>query len=587
MTCRRFPAAPAAAFALALSAAAAAPALSCDSSRVCFSGGFSHMAVLQRAPAAAALYGSVPAASPAGAPVALTLSARDGSYSKTFATSVRADLTWKVVLDPMMPQGGGDFSATVACATCAGAATSATLVGLTFGDVLMCSGQSNMVVGLYNTFERNDTLRAVQAGTYGGRIRAWMGGLGECVADEGNYVSPSGSNLTDCSAATDGGQIANARQWCTAEQLAVAPGAYNDQNALFDVMAVCFYTAQWLLDAVVAGGGAPFPIGLIQNAVGGSMIEQWTPFDVQSASGCVNTTCLCGQQGCNSTQPIGPNCTGALGCNGGIWRGQVQHLVNTTIKMWLYFQGENNCGTNAGSALYGSGYACNLPKMVAAYRAAFSAVPGTTDPAFPVGIVTIHDGGDEGNGRNLAAIRFAQTSNYGTLPSPLMPNTFVAHGFDAGDPAECYYCYGLGGDPKVDLCCVDDYMPLGSNCIGDHRGEQWSHNQTKCAQGAGTLHPRSKGILARRLAQSAYSLYYGGAAQGVLAQGPVISGCALSADSKTLTLKFNKSLLGAESVVVKQTPGVAPASIALENTALCESSETDQPLFRTVTHPNR
>ena len=104
-------------------------------------------------------------------------------------------------------------------------------------------------------------------------------------------------------------------------------------------MAVCFYTAQWLLDAVVAGGGAPFPIGLIQNAVGGSMIEQWTPFDVQSASGCVNTTCLCSQQGCNSTQPIGPNCTGALGCNGGIWRGQVQHFVNTTIKMWLYFQG--------------------------------------------------------------------------------------------------------------------------------------------------------------------------------------------------------------------------------------------------------
>ena len=62
-----------------------------------------------------------------------------------------------------------------------------------------------------------------------------MGGLGECVADEGNYVAPAGSNLTDCSTATDGGQIANARQWCTAEQLAVAPGAWNDQNALFDV----------------------------------------------------------------------------------------------------------------------------------------------------------------------------------------------------------------------------------------------------------------------------------------------------------------------------------------------------------------
>ena len=423
-----------------------------------------------------------------------------------------------------------------------------------------------MVVGLYNTFERNDTLRAVLAGAYGGRIRTWMGGLGEYVQPEGNWIMPAGPNLTDCTGAAQG-RLTNA-QWCTAEALARASGAWNDQNMLFDQMAVCFYTAQWLLDKVVAEGGEAFPIGLIQNAIGGTMIEQWTPWATQLASGCVNVTCMCSQQGCNSTQPLGPNCTGANGANGGMFKGQVEPHVNTTIKMAIYFQGENNCGTNAGSSLYGSGYGCMLPAMIAAWRAIWSATPGTTDPLFPVGIVTIHDGGDEGNGRNLAAIRFAQSSNYGVLPSPALPNTFLAHGYDAGDPAECYYCYGLGGDPKVDLCCVDDYMPLGTNCIGDHRGEIWSHNQTKCAQGAGTLHPRSKGILARRLAQSAFALYYGGAASGELFSGPVVSGCALSADARSLVLKFNRSLLGAESVVVKQTPGVAPLSIAMENTAL-------------------
>ena len=128
-------------------AARAAPSLSCDGSRVCFSGGFSHMAVLQRSPAAAALYGSVPAGSPAGAAIALTLSASDGSYSKTFRGAAAADLTWKIVLDPMMPRGGGDFSATVACAACAGGGgvSSATLQNLTFGDVLICSGQSKRV----------------------------------------------------------------------------------------------------------------------------------------------------------------------------------------------------------------------------------------------------------------------------------------------------------------------------------------------------------------------------------------------------------------------------------------------------------
>ena len=546
--------------------ASSQPSLSCGPT-LCFSGVFSHNAVLQRGPEAAALFGSVPASAPAGAPLSLTLAASDGSYTKTFGTTAAADRTWKVLLDPMLPEaGGGDFKATVSCPTCGGASTSATLIGLTFGDVITCNGQSNMVLGLFNTFERNDTLAAVRSGVYKNKIRTWSGGLGRNVVEEGNWVIPAGPNLTDCSTA-NAGQLTNG-QWCTAEMLAASSGATNDQNALFDQMAVCFYTFQWLTDSIVAAGGTPPPFGLVQTAIGGTMIEEWTPWQTQIDSGCVNVTCLCYSQGCNSSQPLGPNCTGALGNNGGLYHGQVEPHINVTIRLAIYFQGENNCGTNAGSALYGSGYGCLLPRMLAAWRAAWSATAGTTNALFPVGIVTIHDGGDEGNGRNLAAIRWAQSGNAGSLPSPEMPNTFIAHGFDAGDPAECYFCYGLGGDPKQDLCCVDEYMPLGSNCIGDHRGEIWSHNKTKCAQGAGTLHPRSKGILAHRLAQSAFSLYYGGAAQGWLSQGPVISGCSLSADNSKLTLIFNRTLLGAESVVVKQTPGVAPLNASLENTAL-------------------
>ena len=93
-------------------------------------------------PARAALFGSVPAGSPAGAAVTVSLNATDGSYSKTFSTAAMADGTWKVLLDAR--PGGGDYAARADCASCAGGgASSNTLRDVTFGDVWYCSGQSN------------------------------------------------------------------------------------------------------------------------------------------------------------------------------------------------------------------------------------------------------------------------------------------------------------------------------------------------------------------------------------------------------------------------------------------------------------
>ena len=102
---------------------------------LCFSGQFNDNALLQRAPAAAVLYGSG-----ATGAVQLTLAgtAGDGSaYNKTFTGAGAADGTWRVQLDPMPT--GGNLSAALALAGNASAIS--TLYNLTFGDVWYCAGK--------------------------------------------------------------------------------------------------------------------------------------------------------------------------------------------------------------------------------------------------------------------------------------------------------------------------------------------------------------------------------------------------------------------------------------------------------------
>ena len=101
---------------------------------------------------------------------------------------------------------------------------------------------------------------------------------------------------------------------------------------------------------------------------------------------------------------------------------------------------------DAGSSLSNRGYSCMLPLMIRHFRNMWSVTPGTTDPLLPFFIVALHDGGEEGWGGNMGAMRYAQTAGYGTLPNPLMPNTFLVEAHDAGDPWGACVC--------VCLCCA-------------------------------------------------------------------------------------------------------------------------------------
>lgn len=78
-----------------------------------------------------------------------------------------------------------------------------------------------------------------------------------------------------------------------------------------------------------------------------------------------------------------------------------------------------------GNAAQKTGYGCEMVAMVDLWRRAWSKEAGTTDPLAPFGIVTLASGGSEG-GSDIGGMRWSQTGNFGTLPSPEMPNTFLA-----------------------------------------------------------------------------------------------------------------------------------------------------------------
>ena len=59
----------------------------------------------------------------------------------------------------------------------------------------------------------------------------------------------------------------------------------------------------------------------------------------------------------------------------------------------------------------GYGYGCQLPAMVAAWRQQWSAVPGTTHPLAPFGVVTLAAGGSEGHAQAMAGMRWSQTGD--------------------------------------------------------------------------------------------------------------------------------------------------------------------------------
>ena len=254
--------------------------------------------VLQRAPSVAAVYGDVGTGTSddrAAPSISVRVAGRDALGAATAPYTVAAELVnggagWKALLRPTL--AGGDYEISVACD--AGCNGSASIANATFGDVWYCGGQSNMALPVLHTFSRNETRSAILAGKY-------------------NNIRLSGL----------AGNMNPTQSWIRARE-----AAKNDSAALFQFSSTCWYFAQALTERLAAQAeargaahGAP-PIGLIHTSYGGSTIEQWS-------TRATSALCAGSEPGAADAQSW--------------WDERVVPYLSTTLKGWVWYQGENNC----------------------------------------------------------------------------------------------------------------------------------------------------------------------------------------------------------------------------------------------------
>lgn len=364
--------------------------------------------------------------------------------------------------------------------------------------------QSNMWLPVIHTFDRNMSAANISQGKYS-NLRM-MAGTSASIPRSSwppKYGGAGGSNA-----------------WMTAQQAAPAGCIDNQSCPLFNVGATCYYFAQGLADM-----GVTTPIAVIDTAIGGQRIEEFMV---------------------NSTVNV---CSDRLAENLPWWNAelygqQVVPFVDMTIAGWLWYQGENSMGGTKGNSIANVGYGCEMRQLILGYRQVWSAVPGTTDPLAPFGVVALPTSGSEG-GPNMGAMRWAQTANYGTLPTPDLPNTFLAQTYDLDDE------WGPQGGPcfATWTCCPTHETYNKTKC-----GGRETYCAAACAADADTstymggIHPRTKKPVGERLAKGAFNTgtLYGGTGATT---GPTLQSCATQGAS--LTVQFNASSLRGDSIVLQ------------------------------------
>ncbi|CAB9528805.1 Sialate O-acetylesterase [Seminavis robusta] len=442
--------------------------------------------------------------------------------------------TWKVWLPPQ--PAGGNFTIVATCTTQETVNGTSmpepiSLVNVTFGDVWYCSGQSNMQLSMNYSFHKYDTAMSILHGKYSNiRIMA-----GESINRVYGLDRNGGWNYAKY------GSQDGSNPWMTAQQS--VDGNNMDDSPLMLFGATCWWFAQSLVDM----GITDTPIGLVNTAIGGKRIQEFTS----------NSTI---GQCHNRTRAGMGNQEDNVWFEGNLYAQQVMPFVDMTVKGWLWYQGENNMYEVKGNSKHDVGYGCELKALIQSWRQAWSETSDTTPPDAPFGIVTLANSGGEG-GPDMGSMLHAQTLNYGALPPPLvdpvdqdffggLEKVFAAQAYDLEDewkanngPCFEYKCCtvtALVGQYRDEI-----YDP--AKCTNETMHGLCNSPEGACSQAhrvpylMGNIHPRSKQPVGERLAKAAYNLVYGG--DGAVT-GPTLQGCSLLGNrDDRLEIRFNSTLM--------------------------------------------
>ncbi|XP_048199698.1 sialate O-acetylesterase [Perognathus longimembris pacificus] len=390
--------------------------------------------VLQKEPAGAVIWGyGIP-----GAIVTVTLHVGQETIM-TKVTNVKAPSNiWMVILDPMKP--GGPYEL-VAHQTLGIMRFTRKIHDILFGDVWLCSGQSNMqmtVLQIFNATEELSNTEAYQS------VRLLSVSL---VQSEKELEDFDEVDL----------------EWSKPTSGKLGHGNFTYMSAL------CWLFGRHLYETL------QYPIGLISSSWGGTPIEAWSsPRSLR--------TC-----GVHFKSHIPESVTGPSR-HSVLWNAMIHPLRTMTLKGVIWYQGESNMEYNRDK------YNCTFPELIADWRQSFhDGSQGQTERFFPFGFVQLSSYlVQETSDDRFPQIRWHQTADFGFVPNPAMPNTFMAVSMDLGDRDS----------------------PFGS------------------------IHPRDKQTVAYRLHLGARAVAYG--EKDVIFQGPLPEKLDLVAHGELLNITYHQ-----------------------------------------------
>lgn len=344
----------------------------CQEGNLRFASYYGDHMVLQMSPERAVLWGC----GPQGAEI--TVYVVGPTKQKTKPVSVSKDTgMWQVTLDPV--EAGGPYDITAALTNSSN--TSVTLKDVLFGDVWLCSGQSNMYFAVSQVFNASEELALASKYPH---VRFFMAGLNVSLIELPDLLEVS-------------------IPWSVPNEKSVAPFS-----------AVCWLFGRYLYETL------QYPIGLVESCWGGTDVEAWSSHSALKKCGL------------GSNMEMDQNFLGPR-ANSVLWNAMIHPLLNMTIKGAIWYQGEAN--TDYHKDLYN----CSFPAMIDDWRDAFHKGSGNqTANDFPFGFVQLSTDKPNSTDDGFPEIRWHQTADYGFVPNMRMKRTFMAVAMDLPDKTSPY-----------------------------------------------------------------------------------------------------------------------------------------------------
>ncbi|UJR14163.1 hypothetical protein I4U23_001158 [Adineta vaga] len=342
-----------------------------------------HM-VLQRAPQRAVVWGFGDTSK------VTTLRMNNKIYTTMSRSELANDLgesIWSVTLDPISDDGPYDIHVSQPLAN--GSLVTIILHDILFGDVWICSGQSNMQMAVIDIFNATEEIN--NAGNYP-KIRVFTAAL-----------KPSDTPIEEL--------LGIEENWSVASPQSIGGASFSYMSA------VCWLYGRQIHEAL---GGRP--IGLIATSWGGTAIELWMPPPALHDCGISTNEKVPLQSYDKSTEIISLS-------NSNLFNAMIYPFTRMVVYGSIWYQGESNSEYNTDK------YACTFAKMIGSWRQTWNQrTNGITDVQFPFGFVQLSTwSNSSAKVGGFPIIRWHQTFDVGYVPNNVVPKVFMAVALDLRD----------------------------------------------------------------------------------------------------------------------------------------------------------